>query len=371
MLSDAEKSMYTRQMIMPELGSTGQGKLKQANVLVIGAGGLGCPALMYLALAGVGHIGIMDFDTVDETNLHRQILYSRDHIGLPKANTAAAELQKHNPFIVCTPIDEKLTINNALQIIAKYDVVVDGTDSFPTKYLINDACLLLKKPLVYGAVAQFEGQISVFGIPHKNPLAIPSLHHFIPFSKNLKTLNSCAIAGVLGVLPGIVGSLQAAEVIKIITGIGEILSGKVLMVDLLTLRFQQFVLQDFMLSSSPNTLIDYDQISNEISEVDSEISTRSVKQWIEDGTPFQLIDVREDWERNLCSLKSMHIPLNILAQRIHEINNKIPKVFYCHHGIRSRAAMTIAQELGFVNCFSMTGGIEDWSLKIDPAIIRY
>lgn len=371
MLTEVEKSMYARQMILPELGSSGQEKLKHAHVLVIGAGGLGCPALMYLAVAGVGHIGIMDFDTVEETNLHRQTLYTWDHLGLHKATTAATELRKHNPFIVCTPIVEKFTVHNALQIIANYDVVVDGTDTFTTKYLINDACLILNKPLVYGAVSQFEGQISVFGLPQKNRLTIPSLHHYIPFSKDLNSLTNCAVAGVLGVLPGIVGSLQAAEVIKIITGIGEILAGKILIIDVLNLRFQQFVLQDFQIPSPLKTLVDYDKIRVEQSDENYEISTKSVKQWMDDGTPFQFIDVREDWERNLCSLESMHIPLNDLPERIQEINIRIPIVFYCHNGIRSRNALAIAQQLLQMNGYSMTGGIEDWSLKIDPAITRY
>ena len=369
MFTDLEQSMYARQLILPEIGIAGQELLKNARVLLVGAGGLGCPVLLQLTVAGVGMVGIMDHDVVDVTNLHRQTLYTWDDIGKTKAQCAALTLQKHNPFINLKAIVEKLSFDNVLETISAYDVVVDGTDNFATKYLLNDACLMAQKPLVYGAVSQFDGQVSVFGMPLTKKYAAPSLHHFIPYSENLHMVVNCDTAGVLGVLPTMVGSVQAMEVLKIILKIGESLIGKVLVIDALTMRFQQFALETF--PPETTTLKDYssDTICSTIKNI--EISPLELQSKMNDAVPFQLIDVREDWERQICLLPSLHIPLQQLGSRLSEISPAMSVVFYCHHGVRSLHAVAIANENLQGKIYSLAGGIDAWAKEINTSMSRY
>ncbi len=371
MFTDLEQSMYARQLILPELGIAGQQLLKHARVLVVGAGGLGCPVLLQLATAGVGTIGIIDYDVVETTNLHRQTLYTWADIGKPKAACAAAALEKHNPFSKYISIVSKLSFDNVLVHVSNYDVVVDGTDNFVTKYLLNDACLIAQKPMVYGAVSQFEGQVSVFGVSCTANFAIPSLHHFIPFSDKLNVVANCATAGVLGVLPALVGSIQAMETIKIITKIGQPLAGKVLVIDALTVRFQKFTLELFPLENTPTTLTDYQTTDSCASQQEVDIDVIEVQSWIKNNVPFQWIDVREDWEREICQLPGSHLPLHQLSGRLGEINHTIPVVFYCHHGVRSLQAVAIAKTHLAGNFYSLTGGIDAWALAVNLTMPRY
>ena len=369
MFTDLEQSMYARQIILPELGIAGQQLLKNASVLVVGAGGLGCPVLLQLAVAGVGIIGIMDHDVVDATNLHRQTLYTWSDIGKHKAQCAVLALERHNPFINLKAIVEKLSFDNVLETISAYDVVVDGTDNFVAKYLLNDACLMAQKPLVYGAVSQFEGQVSVFGLPLTKKYAVPSLHHLIPFSENLNMVANCATGGVLGVLPAIVGGIQAMETIKIIAKIGEPLIGKVLVIDALTMRFQQFALELF--PPETTTLTDYGTATICSTTNNMEISPSELQLWMNGAVSFQLMDVREDWERQICLLPSLHIPLHQLGSRFREINPAMPVVFYCHHGVRSLQAVATAEENLQGKFYSMAGGIDAWAKEIDSSMSRY
>lgn len=373
MLTDAEKSRYARQIQLPQLGIEGQQLLKKAKVLVVGAGGLGCPVLQYLTAAGIGHIGIIDADTVDITNLHRQVLYQMQDVGLSKAATAAKHLSLLNPWVLFTVIEQKLTHLNALEIVRQYDIIVDGTDNFAAKYVLNDACIILEKPLVYGSVSQFEGQVSVFGKIDPQQLVIPSLHHLIPFSVELNAIPNCATAGVIGALPGIVGSIQALEVIKIITKIGEPLVGKVLVIDALTMEFQTFQLDTRQTYLLTEPIADYEKLMKSNLPTATEITAFQVKSWLDSGVQFQLVDVRHNWESEICSLGGFHIPLAQLQDRIKELNPALPTVFYCHHGIRSFSAVRLVEEYfnNEANCYSMQGGIETWALEIDQSISRY
>lgn len=373
MLTDAEKSRYARQIQLPQLGIEGQQLLKKAKVLVVGAGGLGCPVLQYLTAAGIGHIGIMDADTVDITNLHRQVLYQMQYIGHSKAASAAKHLSLLNPLVTFTVIEERITRLNALEIVHQYDIIVDGTDNFVAKYVLNDACLILEKPLVYGSVSQFEGQVSIFGTIDPQQLVIPSLHHLIPFSAELSAIPNCATEGVIGALPAIVGSIQALEVIKIITKIGEPLLAKVLVIDALTMNFQTFLLDTTQTTVLTPPIANYEKLMKSNMHTALEITAFQVKSWLDSNVLFQLVDVRHDWETEMCALAGLHIPLAQLAERIIELNPALPTVFYCHHGMRSITAVRLAVDYfdKEATCYSMKGGIEAWAVDIDQSISRY
>ena len=334
-LTNEEQKQYNRHLILDKIGEAGQLKLKQAKVLVIGAGGLGCPVLQYLTAAGVGTIGIIDDDIIDQSNLQRQILYTVDDIGFSKAETAAKRLSRLNPFVNFKVYKEKLTNKNAISLFEKYDVIVDGSDNFSTRYLTNDAAVITKKPLVYGAIFKFEGQVSVF-----NYQGSATYRCLYPTPPKPDESPNCSEIGVLGVLPGIIGGLQANEAIKIICRIGEVLANKLLMYDTLSMR--QMILK---YEKSANTGIielekDYDFFCG-IKAVKNEITFDELQ---ENLSKYNLLDVRENWEREQHHIKGQHIPLGELPNRFKELAKDKPIVVYCKSGIRSKKAITFLEE---------------------------
>ncbi|MCG8183590.1 HesA/MoeB/ThiF family protein [Tenacibaculum piscium] len=334
-LTEEEKKQYNRHLILDKIGEKGQLKLKKSKVLVIGAGGLGCPVLQYLTAAGVGTIGIIDDDVVDQSNLQRQILYTVDDIGFSKAETAKNRLSKLNPFVKFNVYNEKLTKDNAISLFNKYDVIVDGSDNFSTRYLTNDTSVITQKPLVYGAIFKFEGQVSVFN--YKGSGTYRCLYPTPP--KPDESLN-CSQIGVLGVLPGIIGSLQANEAIKIICEIGDVLANKLLMYDTLTMR--QMVL-DF--EKTPEGAItkledNYDFFCGIIA-TENEITIEELQN---DLLKYNLLDVREDWEREQYHIGGQHIRLVELPDRLNEIDTSKPVIVYCKSGMRSKRAISFLED---------------------------
>ncbi|MFD2563252.1 molybdopterin-synthase adenylyltransferase MoeB [Aquimarina rubra] len=336
MLSKEEKIQYNRHLILNEIGEEGQNKLKSAKVLVIGAGGLGCPVLQYLTAAGIGTIGIIDDDVVDQTNLQRQILYTVDDIGRLKAKAASEKLSRLNPFVFFKVYEEKLDIDNVLDLFLEYDIIVDGSDNFPTRYLVNDASVLTGKPLVFGSIFKFQGQVSVLNYKEG-----PTYRCLFPDPPAPDEVPNCSDIGVLGVLPGIIGSLQANEVIKIITGIGEVLQGKLLYFDALTLQQQ-------VLSFKKNENIEINQLADDYdffcgikSNTIEEISASELKQNLED---YQILDVRSLEEMDRFNIGGIQIPLDTLQQRVSELNDQKPIVVCCQSGIRSKKAIQLIQE---------------------------
>lgn len=330
MLTSEEKKQYNRHLILDKIGEKGQLKLKKAKVLVIGAGGLGCPVLQYLTAAGVGTIGIIDNDVVDQSNLQRQILYTIDDIGISKALTASKRLSKLNPFVKFEVYQEKLTRENAISIFEKYDIIVDGSDNFSTRYLTNDASVITKKPLVYGAIFKFEGQVSVF-----NYNGSGSYRCLYPTPPKPDESPNCSEIGVLGVLPGIIGSLQANEVIKMICEIGEVLTNKVLIYDTLTMR--QLTLK-FEKSEKVNITTleeDYDFFCG-IKSIENEITLDEIEK---NKKLYSLLDVREEYEHEAYNIGGQNIPLKELKDRLDDIDTKKPIVVYCASGIRSKKAI--------------------------------
>ena len=343
-LSNEEQKQYNRHLILDKIGETGQLKLKQSKVLVIGAGGLGCPVLQYLTAAGVGTIGIIDDDIIDQSNLQRQILYTIDDIGLSKAETSAKRLSRLNPFVNFKVYKEKLTNKNAISLFEKYDVIVDGSDNFSTRYLTNDAAVITKKILVYGAIFKFEGQVSVFNYQES-----ATYRCLYPTPPKPDESPNCSEIGVLGVLPGIIGSLQANETIKIICGIGEVLANKLLMYDTLTMR--QMILK---FEKSTNIAVtelekDYDFFCG-IKAVKNEITFEELQKNLPE---YNLLDVRENWEREQHHINGQHIPLGELQNRFKELHTDKPLVVYCKSGIRSKKAISFLEaaigEVIFIN----------------------
>jgi sulfur-carrier protein adenylyltransferase/sulfurtransferase len=366
LFSDEELSRYNRHLIIPGFGVEAQKKLKAAKVLVVGSGGLGSPVLLYLAAAGIGTIGIVDFDLVDESNLQRQVLFGVESIGQPKVEAARKRLQALNPYIQILPYNTRLTSDNAMDIIREYDVVADGTDNFPTRYLINDACVLLGKPNVYASIHQFEGQVSVFNYKNANGETGPNYRDLYPEPPAPGVVQDCAEGGVLGVLPGIIGSLQALEVIKVITGLGETLSGRFYMFD--ALRFENRVLKIRRNPDNPlngnnptiNTLIDYEQFcgSRGVEKDVKEITSGELKQWKASGEEVQVIDVREPHEFAASNIGAELIPLNTIVEHAHKIDRNKKVVLHCKSGARSaRAIRELQQKFGFDNLYNLKGGI--------------
>ena len=340
MFSAAEQNYYQRQTSLPELGLQGQQKLRDARVLVIGAGGLGCPALTYLAAAGVGTLGIIDFDRVEISNLHRQILFTVADVGRPKAEVAAERLRLLNPYIHVNTYLEGLNRENALSIIGTYDLVVDGSDNFPTRYLVNDACVILDKPLVFGSIYKFEGQISVF-----NYRGGPTYRCLYPTPPGEGEVPNCAEIGVLGVLPGIIGSLQAVEAIKIITGLGEVLAGKILLYDALRATFQTFGFAAQPASRNFTVLQeDYGTTCAIPTAGLEELEFDELEQILQQVPPPLLIDVREPEEYERFNIEGVNWPLRTLSQRISELQSQTDVVLCCQSGIRSRKAYEILSE---------------------------
>ena len=377
-----ELQRYHRHLILPEVGADGQRRLKAARVLLIGAGGLGSPAALYLAAAGVGHVGVVDADDVELSNLQRQVLHDTASVGTPKVDSAAARMRAINPHVDVVSHRTRLTSANAMQLLADYDVVVDGSDNFPTRYLVNDACVLLGKPNVYGSVLRFEGQASVFSFGDG-----PCYRCLFREPPPPGLVQSCADSGVLGVLPGLIGVVQAAETIKLITGAGETLAGRLLLVDGLRMRFRTIdVTRDPECRACGTheitTLIDYEAFCGVAPDSgghvpaeegdDDEISPRTLAERMKAGTPPALLDVREPYEWTIARLPDAQlVPLDALPHAVSTLDPGAELVVYCHHGIRSAAAVTWLRERGFQRARNLTGGIDRWSREVDPSTRRY
>jgi adenylyltransferase/sulfurtransferase len=378
-LSKKEIERYSRHLIMPEVGMEGQLKLKQAKVLCIGTGGLGAPLGLYLAAAGVGRIGLVDFDRVDDSNLQRQILFSVNDVGRPKIEAAKDRLQGLNPEIQIDTFDTHLSSENALEIMKDYDIIVDGTDNFPTRYLVNDACVILKKPNVYGSIFRFEGQVTIFGYPDG-----PCYRCLYPEPPPPGLVPSCAEGGVLGVLPGIVGSIQAAETLKLIIGRGESLVGRLLLFDALAMRFRELKLRKNPECPACGThptltkLIDYAEfcgVRGEEAPVPPttvpEITPRELKARLDRHDELFILDVREPHEYQICNLGGHLIPLGDLSKRVNELDSSREIVAHCRSGKRSAEAVEFLQRAGFRKILNLKGGILAWSDEVDPSVPKY
>lgn len=384
-LDPAEVRRYSRHLIMPEVGVAGQARLKQSKVLMVGAGGLGSPVGLYLAAAGVGTLGIVEFDQVEESNLHRQVLFGEGDRGRSKLEAAVERLQETNPLIELIPFDCRLDASNALDILQNFDLVVDGSDNFPTRYLVNDACVLLGKPNVYGSIFRFEGQVSVFWGAQG-----PCYRCLFPQPPPPGLVPSCAEGGVLGVLPGIIGALQANEAIKLILGIGENLIGRFVVFDALKMRFRELHLeknQDCPICSknpSQTELVDYQQLCglepdalapnkpNEPTEVAINLSPQETHQKLRSEDAVHLLDVRTEQEYAICRIEGATlIPLQELPGRLAELDATQEMIVYCHTGVRSMQAVHFLRESGFERASNMLGGIHAWSREVDPTVPIY
>jgi adenylyltransferase/sulfurtransferase len=377
-LSNEEVLRYSRHLIMPEVGMEGQLKLKAAKVLCIGAGGLGSPLAMYLAAAGVGTLGIVDFDVVDFTNLQRQIIHSTGDVGRKKLESAEESVKGINPFIEVRKFETRLTSDNALSIFRDFDVVVDGTDNFPTRYLVNDACVLTGKPNVYGSIFRFEGQASVLATKDG-----PCYRCWYPEPPPPGLVPSCAEGGVLGILPGLVGVIQATETVKLILGKGEPLIGRVLLVDALGMNFRQLKLRknpDCPVCGKHPTiskLIDYHEfcgVRGEEAPVTTkvpEIQPEELKQRLDAGEDIFVLDVREPHEYQICNLNGYLIPLGDLPKRVHELDSSREIVAHCRSGVRSAKAVDFLRQTGFRKVKNLTGGVLAWADRVDPKMPKY
>jgi sulfur-carrier protein adenylyltransferase/sulfurtransferase len=377
-LSPEEVKRYSRHLIMPEVAVEGQLRLKRARVLLIGTGGLGAPAGLYLTAAGVGRIGLVDFDVVDATNLQRQVTFGTRDVGRPKLHAARERLADLNPEVEFVLHETRLTSANALDIIRDYDIVVDGTDNFPTRYLVNDACVLLGKPYVYGSIFRFEGQITVFATTDG-----PCYRCLYPSPPPPGLVPSCAEGGVLGVLPGIVGAIQANEAIKWILQTGDLLSGRLLLFDALKMRFRELKLRKHPdcpvcgVNRTIHALIDYDAfcgIRGEEVQDDvrvPEMAVTELKRRLDAGDDVVVLDVREPHEYQICNIGGRLIPLGELAARVHELDSAHDIVVHCRTGVRSAQAVEFLQDAGFERVWNLKGGIHAWSDEIDPTLPKY
>lgn len=375
-----EMSRYNRHIIIPEFGLEAQQKLKASKVLVIGSGGLGSPVLLYLAAAGIGTIGIVDFDVVDDSNLQRQVLFGVGEVGQPKVEAAKRRLESLNPHINLKVYNTQLTSKNALDLIKDYDVVADGTDNFPTRYLVNDACVLLGKTNVYASIFQFEGQVSVFNYTNSKGEVGPNYRDLYATPPPAGLVPSCAEGGVLGVLPGIIGSLQALEVIKVVTGVGEVLSGRFFSFDALN-----FESRTFNIRRNPNNplngnnptikeLIDYEQFCGvkAVEKKIKEINSLELNEWQQRGEDFQIIDVREPYEYEICNIGAELIPLATVVENAGRIDRKKKVVVQCKTGNRSgKAIRELEEKFGFDNLYNLKGGILGYIDDINPKLTKY
>ena len=379
-LSSAELLRYGRHLVLKEVGTSGQRKLKSARVLLVGAGGLGSPAALYLAAAGVGTLGLVDFDVVDMSNLQRQVIHGTSDVGRPKLDSAADRIREINPHVHVEKFETALTSQNALEIAASFDVVVDGTDNFPTRYLVNDMCVILDKPNAFGSVLRFEGQASVFATKTG-----PCYRCLFREPPPAGAVPSCAEAGVLGVLPGLVGTIQATEAIKLILGEGNPLIGRLLLIDALSMQFRTIELQRDPECPACGTreireLIDYEAFCgvgpnvNQGEEGDgiSDIEPADLAKRIERGDDLQLIDVREEWEWQIARLPGARlIPLGQLSSQIETLDRSREAVIYCKSGVRSMHAAYELEDAGFTKLANLSGGILRWSRDVDPTVARY
>lgn len=381
--SKAELERYSRHLIIPEFNIEGQRKLKAAKVLVVGTGGLGAPLIQYLSAAGVGTIGIVDFDVVDDSNLQRQVLFTTADVGRPKVEVAKERIGKQNPFIRINTYNTQLTSENALDIIKDYDVVADGTDNFPTRYLVNDACVLLDKVNVYASIFRFDGQVSVFNFMAKDGTRGPNYRDLFPSPPPPGLVPSCAEGGVLGVLPGIIGSLQANEVIKVITGIGDPLSGRMFIFDALSFETRTLNLRkdenNPLNGKNPTQtgLIDYEifcgigQDNGQEANV-KEITVKELETWQAGEKDFQLIDVREGYEYEIANLGGELIPLAEVEKEVNKIASDKDVVVHCRSGKRSADAIQVLeQKYGFKNLYNLKGGILAYADEIDQSLAKY
>lgn len=378
-LSREEILRYSRHLIMSEVGLQGQLRLKSSKVLLIGAGGLGSPAAMYLAAAGVGRIGLVDFDVVDLTNLHRQVIHGTADVGRSKLDSAAESIHTINPHVDVERHEVLLSSENALEILGKYDVVVDGTDNFPTRYLVNDACVMLGKPNVYGSIFRFDGQASVLAHPEG-----PCYRCLYPEPPPPGLVPSCAEGGVLGILPGVIGLIQATEAVKLLLGRGEPLVGRLLLYDALAMRFREVAIRRAptcpVCGDNPSVteLIDYQEFcgvpghGSTAVKVDDEISVGELKAIREEAQPHVLIDVREphEWEINRIE-GAVLMPLSDLPARVNELNTADSLVVYCLSGVRSAEACRFLRTAGFGRVRNVTGGIRAWVEQVDPTLANY
>lgn len=377
--SREELARYNRHIIIPEFGMEAQQKLKASKVLVIGSGGLGSPVLLYLAAAGIGTIGIVDFDVVDDSNLQRQVLFGVGEVGLPKVEAAKRRLESLNPHIKLNVYNTQLTSQNALTLIKDYDVVADGTDNFPTRYLVNDACVLLDKVNVYASIFQFEGQISVFNYKNSKGEVGPNYRDLYATPPPAGLVPSCAEGGVLGVLPGILGSLQALEVIKVITGVGEVLSGRFFSFDALNFESRTFNIKrnptNPLNGTNPTikTLIDYEQFCGvkAVEKKIKEINAVELNEWQVSGQTFQIIDVREPYEYDIVNIGAELIPLGTVLDNVDKIARDKKVVVQCKTGNRSgKAIRELEEKFGFENLYNLKGGILGYIDDIKPELSK-
>lgn len=380
--SKRELERYSRHLIIPDFNIEGQRKLKAAKVLVVGTGGLGAPLLQYLSAAGVGTIGLVDFDVVEESNLQRQVLFTVNDVGRPKVEVAKERLEAQNPHIAFKVYNTRLTSENALDIIKDYDVVADGTDNFPTRYLVNDACVLLGKVNVYASIFRFEGQASVFNYTFKDGTVGPNYRDLFPEPPPAGLVPNCAEGGVVGVLPGILGSIQANEVIKVITGLGTPLAGKLFTFDTLDFSTRVFKLakdeNNALNGKNPTItkLIDYEvfcgiEENNDTSDV-KEVSVQELSQFKNEGQSYELVDVREPFEFEIAQIGGKLIPLKQVEERVEEIPFDKKVVVHCRSGVRSaKAIKQLENKYGFQNLYNLKGGILAWADEIDETIAKY
>ena len=378
-LNNEEVLRYSRHLIMPEVGMEGQQKLKAARVLCIGTGGLGSPLALYLAAAGVGTLGLVDFDVVDFTNLQRQVIHFTSDVGRPKLESARQKIAAINPFVNVKPFETKLTSQNALEIFADFDIIVDGTDNFPTRFLVNDACVFTGKPNVYGSIFRFEGQASVFAAKDG-----PCYRCLYPEPPPPGLVPSCAEGGVLGILPGLVGLIQATEVIKLILGSGDPLIGRLLLVDALGMKFRELKLRknpDCVVCGTHPTvtkLIDYEEfcgLRGQEKPVNQsgvpEISVEELKKRLDANEDVFVLDVREPHEYKICNINGHLIPLNDLPKRVQELDPAKEMVVHCRSGVRSAKAVGFLRQAGFTKVSNLAGGILAWADRIDPKMPKY
>ena len=383
-LTGEERTRYARHLVLPEFGEEGQRRLKAARVLLVGAGGLGSPVALYLAAAGVGTLGLVDFDVVDASNLQRQILHGTPDVGRPKVESAKSRLQAINPNVAVEAHYVRFSAANALELVGAYDVVVDGADNFGTRYLVNDACVMTGKPNAYGAILRFEGQASVFGAPGG-----PCYRCLFPEPPPAGLVPSCAEAGVLGVLPGLVGTIQATETIKLITGIGEPLIGRLIIYDALQMSFRELrlkkdpacpvcgtdptvreLVEDEAFCGAPPQAEETPAVLQ--AELDFNITVDDLKSRMDRGDAPFLLDVREPFEHQLAALPgAVLIPMGEIPARQQALDPDDEIVVYCHHGIRSANVTAFLRHHGFARARNLQGGIDRWAAQVDPSMARY
>lgn len=381
-LSREELQRYSRHLVLQDFGLEKQMKLRNASVLVVGAGGLGCPALLYLAAAGVGRLGVVDADRLEVSNLQRQILYTLADLGKNKAESAVERLAQLNPHIDYKAYVTRLTSHNALEIVSDYDLVVDGTDNFPTRYLINDACVLLDKPFVYGSILQFEGQAAVFNHRDQEGRFSANYRDLFPEPPDAGTVPNCEQAGVLGVLPGLIGCIQANEVIKILTGTGEPLSDRLLIIDASTMEQMLIRISEKGARKKITHLIDYEDFCgisagknkslNDKTLAMKEVTVTELKKMMDANDDFQLIDVREPHEYDICHLNGELIPMSDIPNNVDKISKEKKVVIHCRSGKRSGDMLLwLEKNHGFSNLYNLKGGILAWAKEIDPEFPTY